>query len=108
MSAFTIGLDMPFFSRGLPPGVLLNVNVPDVPYGQLAGLLGTRLGHRHKAEPVVKAEDPRGRPIYWVGPAGAEQDASHVVPSAPGTAASRPISRRTSASVRSRSSLTTT
>ncbi len=54
---------------------ILNVNVPDLPYDELQGLLATRLGHRHKAEPVVKAEDPRGRPIYWVGPAGAEQDA---------------------------------
>ncbi len=54
---------------------ILNVNVPDVPYGQLRGWQATRLGHRHKAEPVVRAEDPRGRTIYWVGPAGAEQDA---------------------------------
>jgi len=30
----------------------------------------TRLGHRHKAEPVIKAQDPRGRPIYWVGAGG--------------------------------------
>ena len=35
----------------------------------------TRLGHRHKAEPVTRAQDPRGRTIYWVGPAGAEADA---------------------------------
>jgi 5'-nucleotidase len=54
---------------------ILNVNVPDLPYDELQGFVATRLGHRHKAEPVVKAEDPRGRPIYWVGPAGAEQDA---------------------------------
>ncbi len=54
---------------------ILNVNVPDLPYDELQGVLATRLGHRHKAEPVVKSEDPRGRPIYWVGPAGAEQDA---------------------------------
>jgi 5'-nucleotidase len=54
---------------------ILNVNVPDLPYDELQGLLATRLGHRHKAEPVVKSQDPRGRPIYWVGPAGAEQDA---------------------------------
>jgi 5'-nucleotidase len=54
---------------------ILNVNVPDIPYDELQGILATRLGHRHKAEPVVKSEDPRGRPIYWVGPAGAEQDA---------------------------------
>ena len=54
---------------------ILNVNVPDLPYSELQGMLATRLGHRHKAEPVVKSQDPRGRPIYWVGPAGAEQDA---------------------------------
>jgi 5'-nucleotidase len=54
---------------------ILNVNVPDLPYDELQGIVATRLGHRHKAEPVVRDEDPRGRPIYWVGPAGAEQDA---------------------------------
>ena len=61
--------------RPLAADSILNVNVPDLPYDELQGLVATRLGHRHKAEPVVKAEDPRGRPIYWVGPAGAEQDA---------------------------------
>ncbi len=59
----------------LPSDTILNVNVPDVPWDQIEGLEATRLGHRHKAEPVVKGTDPRGRPIYWVGPAGAEQDA---------------------------------
>ncbi|MCB1724819.1 MAG: 5'/3'-nucleotidase SurE [Gammaproteobacteria bacterium] len=62
-------------ARPLPAESILNVNVPDLPYAELRGSLATRLGHRHKAEPVVKAQDPRGRPIYWVGPAGAEQDA---------------------------------
>lgn len=55
--------------------VILNVNVPDLPYEELGGFRSTRLGHRHKAEPVVKSADPRGKTIYWVGPAGAEQDA---------------------------------
>lgn len=59
----------------LAENVILNVNVPDLPYAALRGFRSTRLGHRHKAEPVVKATDPRGRTIYWVGPAGAEQDA---------------------------------
>ena len=54
---------------------ILNINVPDLPYEQLAGYQTTRLGHRHKAEPVIKASDPRGRDIYWVGPPGEEQDA---------------------------------
>lgn len=55
--------------------IILNVNVPDVPFEQLAGIRATRLGHRHKAEPVVRTQDPRGREIYWVGSAGAEADA---------------------------------
>jgi len=61
--------------RPLPPDTILNVNVPDLPWDQLAGFRATRLGHRHKSEPVIKTTDPRGRPIYWVGPAGLEQDA---------------------------------
>jgi 5'-nucleotidase len=55
--------------------VLLNVNVPDVPFDQLRGREVTRLGKRHKAEPVVKAATPRGETVYWVGAAGAAQDA---------------------------------
>ncbi|MFP3873839.1 MAG: 5'/3'-nucleotidase SurE [Thiohalophilus sp.] len=59
----------------LPQDTILNINVPDLPFADLSGYQATRLGHRHKAEPVIKAEDPRGRDIYWVGPPGAEQDA---------------------------------
>ncbi len=59
----------------LDPDSIINVNVPDLPFDQLRGYRVTRLGHRHKAEPVVRSTDPRGRTIYWVGPAGAEQDA---------------------------------
>jgi 5'-nucleotidase len=55
--------------------MLLNVNVPDVPFEELRGTVVTRLGKRHKAEPVVKAVNPRGDPIYWVGAAGSAQDA---------------------------------
>lgn len=59
----------------LPPDTILNVNVPVAPRDALKGFAATRLGHRHKSEPVVVAQDPRGRSIYWVGPAGPEQDA---------------------------------
>lgn len=59
----------------LAPDTILNVNIPDLPYAEVKGYRVTRLGHRHKAEPVVKTTDPRGRIIYWVGPAGLEQDA---------------------------------
>ncbi len=54
---------------------LLNVNVPDLPLSELQGFKATRLGQRHKSEPVIKSADPRGRDIYWVGPPGSEQDA---------------------------------
>jgi len=54
---------------------LLNVNVPDVPHEQLQGISVTRLGKRHKAEPVVKASNPHGEAVYWVGAAGKAQDA---------------------------------
>lgn len=55
--------------------LILNVNVPDVPYDQLLGFKTTRLGNRHRSESVVFAQDPKGRPVYWIGPAGASQDA---------------------------------
>ena len=55
--------------------VLLNLNVPDVAYAQLRGLEITRLGKRHKAEPVIKEVNPRKETVYWVGPAGGAQDA---------------------------------
>jgi len=54
---------------------ILNINVPDLPWSKISGFQSTRLGHRHKAEPVKRDVDPRGRTIYWVGPAGPEQDA---------------------------------
>ncbi|MCB1868620.1 MAG: 5'/3'-nucleotidase SurE [Gammaproteobacteria bacterium] len=59
----------------LTPDSIINVNIPDLPFASLKGFRVTRLGHRHKAEPVVRDTDPRGRTIYWVGPAGVEQDA---------------------------------
>lgn len=55
--------------------VLLNVNVPDIPYADLNGMEVTRLGRRHKAEPVVKMTSPRSETVYWVGAAGAAADA---------------------------------
>jgi 5'-nucleotidase len=55
--------------------VLLNVNVPDIPYEELAGIRVTRLGRRHKAEPAVKSVSPRGETMYWVGAAGPAADA---------------------------------
>jgi 5'-nucleotidase len=59
----------------IPTDTILNVNVPDIPFEDLEGIEVTRLGHRHKAEGVIRTKDPRGRTIFWVGPAGPEEDA---------------------------------
>jgi 5'-nucleotidase len=59
----------------LPADTILNVNVPNLPRARITGFEATRLGYRHRSEPVVKDTDPRGRSIYWVGPAGESQDA---------------------------------
>lgn len=59
----------------LPRDTILNVNVPDVGLEALTGTEVTRLGFRHKSEPVIRERDPKNRPIYWIGPAGPEQEA---------------------------------
>lgn len=64
-----------FLRHPVSEPILLNVNVPDVPYAELQGIEVTRLGRRHKAEPVIKSTNPRGETVYWVGPAGSAQDA---------------------------------
>ncbi len=55
---------------------LLNVNIPNRPYGELNKVVATRLGKRHASEPVIKAKDPHQRDIYWVGPVGKIKDAA--------------------------------
>jgi 5'-nucleotidase len=54
---------------------LLNVNVPDIPTDAVKGMVVTRLGRRHKAESVIRTQNPRGETVYWVGAAGAAADA---------------------------------
>ncbi|WP_428827606.1 5'/3'-nucleotidase SurE [Azonexus sp. IMCC34842] len=64
-----------FIRDPMKEAVLLNVNVPDIPYAELKGMEVTRLGRRHKAEPVVRMVSPRSETVYWVGAAGAAADA---------------------------------
>ena len=54
---------------------ILNINVPDIPWSEIKGFKATRLGNRHKSEGVIIQHDPRGEPMYWVGPPGEAQDA---------------------------------
>ena len=61
--------------RPLERSLILNVNIPNLPFERLAGFKATRLGFRHRSEHVIPAQDPRGRAVYWIGPAGPQQDA---------------------------------
>ncbi len=63
------------YGAALPSPYLLNVNIPNRPYADLNKVVATRLGRRHQAEPVIKALDPRGKEIFWIGPPGATRDA---------------------------------
>ena len=49
--------------------------MPDIPANELKGVVTTRLGRRHKAEPMVRTVSPRGETMYWIGAAGAASDA---------------------------------
>ncbi|MGV8899797.1 MAG: 5'/3'-nucleotidase SurE [Burkholderiaceae bacterium] len=59
----------------LPRPYLLNVNIPNRPYHELKPLIATRLGKRHQSESVIRAQDPSGREIFWIGPSGTAKDA---------------------------------
>jgi 5'-nucleotidase len=60
--------------RPLAGPFLLNVNIPNRAHAELRGTTVTRLGKRHPSEPVVRTLNPRGEPIYWIGPAGAARE----------------------------------
>ena len=76
-SAIGVAVDMVERLRRAPFGepLLLNINVPDLAPSALRGMEVTRLGKRHKAEPVIKLTTPRGETAYWIGPAGGAADA---------------------------------
>jgi len=62
--------------RGIPQGVLLNVNVPHLPEEQIKGCMLTRQGLRLYRDVLEKRLDPRGRPYYWIGgeaPSGVDE-----------------------------------
>jgi 5'-nucleotidase len=65
-----------YVNHSLPAPFLLNVNIPNRPYAALGQWRATRLGKRHPSQPVIRQENPRGEPIYWIGASGDARDAS--------------------------------
>ena len=75
-TAAAVALELVERHARAPAGAwLLNVNVPDIAQDALRGMAVTRLGRRHKAEDVIRSQNPRGETVYWVGAAGAAADA---------------------------------
>ena len=70
----TVELVQQYLSDNFNSPTLLNINVPDVPYDELQGRTVTRLGKRHKAEPVIQLKTPRNETVYWVGASGKPND----------------------------------
>ena len=60
--------------KSLESGLILNVNVPNVPISELKGIKITRQGDREFAEPLKPTIDGHGRPIYWLGDVGRSKD----------------------------------
>jgi 5'-nucleotidase len=63
-----------YIANPWPAPMLLNVNIPNLPFDQIGPAEVTRLGKRHHAEPVIPAQNPRGETVYWIGRAGASRD----------------------------------
>jgi 5'-nucleotidase len=80
-SRFAASLAREILDRGLPEGILLNVNVPPLPADQLAGVAVTRMGLRIYRDELIRRLDPRGRPYYWIGgpaPTGVEEEGTDI------------------------------
>jgi 5'-nucleotidase len=66
-AAWTARLARTLYEKRLPPDTFLNVNVPDLPAGELLPPLITRQGKRSYEGTIVDKVDPRGRNYYWIG-----------------------------------------
>jgi len=66
-AAFAMQLAQDVLRHGLPPNVLLNVNVPALPMAEIRGVRVTRMGQRVYRDELIERIDPFGRPYYWIG-----------------------------------------
>lgn len=72
---FAAKLATHILEHGLPAETTLNVNVPDLPEEQIAGVSITRMGRRNYKDEIVAKKDPRGNVYYWIG---GEEPAHHM------------------------------
>lgn len=65
-AGFARKLALEILSRGLSPGICLNVNIPDCPKRGIHGAVITRLGKRVYGKKITVRSDPRGRRYFWL------------------------------------------
>ncbi len=81
-------------THGLPKGVFLNVNVPNLPLSSIKGVLTTSQGLRVYRDRLDRRVDPRGRDYYWIGgdrPTGVPREGTDVGALAAGYASVTPL-----------------
>ncbi len=61
-------------AHGLPPHVLLSVNIPNRPMKDIVGWRVTRQGVSVYHDALIERLDPDGRPYYWIGGAAPTGD----------------------------------
>lgn len=80
-ASFAAGVVATVLEHGLPQGHLLNVNVPNRPTNEVAGVAITQLGRRVYQDVLIERSDPRGRPYYWIGgeaPTGVDEQGTDI------------------------------
>ncbi len=66
-ATFAAGLSKQVLKKGLPPGIMLNVNIPNLPKNRIKGYQYCTMGRRNYGDIIVEKIDPRGRKYYWIG-----------------------------------------
>lgn len=66
-AGFAVRLARRVLAEGLPPGIILNVNVPDLPANRIRGIAFAKQGKRNYGNIIVEKVDPRRRKYYWIG-----------------------------------------
>ncbi len=66
-SNFAVRICKKVLKEGLPKGIVLNVNVPNLPQSKIKGYVITKQGKRDYGDVIEEKVDPRGRKYYWFG-----------------------------------------
>lgn len=64
---FAVKICKKVIKQGLPKGIVLNINIPNLPQNKIRGYVFTKQGKRDYGDIIEEKVDPRGRKYYWIG-----------------------------------------